>query len=194
MRRLRWLELGVLIIAGHASAVCADDVTDKINQALSAYQNHDLPGAIAALDTATTLLRQARADALKTALPAPPPGWTADPIETSEVSAMVLGGGITASRTYHNGSQQVQVQFIMDSPAVQAMGAMLNTPLANVAGMKTVVVAGRTVTYAAADNSYLTLVGGKILARVNGSEGTPEPSVRSLVALIDFPAIEKLVR
>jgi ammonia channel protein AmtB len=194
MPRLRCLILCLMAVAALPIAARADEVTDKIDQALSAYRNHDLAGAIGALDSAATLLRQARADAFKALLPPPPPGWTADPVETNAVAAMVLGGGITADRTYHNGDQQVQVQIVSDSPLMQAMASMLNTPLAAVAGAKTVVVAGRSVTYVSGDNSYMTLVAGKVLVKVNGSQGTPEPSVRSLVALIDFAAIEKLAK
>ena len=116
MRLLCCVPLFLLISAGHPSLVRADEVTDQINQALAAYQKHDLPTAVAALEVAASLLRQARADALKTALPPAPPGWNADQIETGAAAAAMLGVGTTVSRTYHNGDQQVEVQIITDSP------------------------------------------------------------------------------
>ena len=55
----------MLIIIATASGARADDVTDQINEALKAYQNHDTQTAVAALDGAANLLRQARAEGLK---------------------------------------------------------------------------------------------------------------------------------
>src|SRR5690242_7730585 len=106
--RLRLLALPVMLAV--APVARADDVTDQINEALKAYQNHDTQTAIAALDAASNLLRQGRADALKKLLPAVPPGWNADDAESSAVSVAMLGGGVTASRAYHNGNQRVEVQ------------------------------------------------------------------------------------
>ena len=172
----------------------ADDVTDQINEALKAYQGHDTQTAIAALDAAANLLRQARADGLKKLLPAVPPGWTADEAEASAVGAAMLGGGTTASRTYHNGSQRVEVQIVADSPMLQGMAALLGSPFAAAGGMKTVVVGGRRMSFNADDNSYMTMVADKIIVKVDGSKETPDPTLKSFIGAIDFAAIEKLAR
>src|SRR5689334_15025405 len=103
--RIAVLLLGIVAVSGAR----ADDVTDQINEALKAYQNHDTQTAIAALDAASNLMRQTRANGLKRLLPAAPPGWTADAAESTAVSVAMLGGGITASRAYHNGDQRVEV-------------------------------------------------------------------------------------
>lgn len=189
------LHLGVLavlaVIAG-APAARADDVSDQIAKASAAWAAHDSQGALTALETAANLLRQARADALKALLPLPPPGWTAKPSETSAVGAEMLGGGISASRTYNNGTQRVQVQITTDSPMLQGMAALISSPLASASGVKTVMIGGRPMSYTASDNGYMTLVNGKIIVKVNGSTDTPEPVLRSFVATIDFDAVEKL--
>src|ERR1700734_2557480 len=96
LRPRYWLAAVLVVVA--ASGTRADDVTDQINEALKAYQNHDTQTAVAALVAAANLLRQSRADALKKLLPPVPSGWTADNAETSAVGAAMLGGGITASR------------------------------------------------------------------------------------------------
>jgi hypothetical protein len=192
--RLRQGMAAVLLIAASASGAHADDVTDQINEALKAYQNHDTQTAMAALDAASNLLRQARAEGLKKLLPAAPPGWTADNSESTAVGAAMLGGGTTASRTYHNGSQRVEVQIIADSPMLQGMAALLNSPLAAMGGMKTVVVNGRRMSYNDSDNSYMTLVVDKVIVKVDGNKDTPEPTLKSFVGAIDFAAIEKLAR
>src|SRR5690348_7767903 len=113
MRLHHWAAACVLIAAG-VPVARADDVADQINEALKAYQNHDAQTAIAALDAAANLLRQVRADALKKLLPPPLSGWTADDAEGSAVGAAMLGGGTTASRKYHNGDQQVEVEILAD--------------------------------------------------------------------------------
>ena len=182
-----------LLFAAAIAGARADDVTDQINEALKAYQNHDTPTAIAALDAAANLLRQSRADALKKVLPQPPAGWTADDAEASAVGAAMLGGGITASRTYHNGNQQVEVQIMADSPMLQGMAALLASPFAAASGMKTVVVGGRRLSYTENDNSYMGLVADKVIVKVEGSKDTPDATLKSFIGTIDFAGIEKLM-
>jgi hypothetical protein len=184
--------LVLLAVVAGVPAARADDVSDQIDKAAAAWRAHDGQGAIAALDAAANLLRQARADELRTLLPLPPPGWTADPVETSAVSAAMLGGGTSASRTYHDGAQHVEVQITTDSPMLQGMAALIGSPLAAASGVKTVMIGGRPVSYTESDNGYMALIGGKIIVKVDGSKDTPEPTLRSFVASIDFDAMEKL--
>jgi len=192
MRLLACMPLVLIISVGCPLPGHADDVTDQINQALAAYQKHDIPSAVAALDAASNLLRQARADALKVMLPPTPPGWSADPIDTTAAAAAMLVVGTTVSRTYHKGDQQVEVQIITDSPVLQGMAAMINTPLGAVAGMKTVVIGGRPMSYISNDNSFMALVAGKTIVKVTGNQGTSESTLKGFIAAVDFAALEKL--
>ena len=184
----------MLIIIATASGARADDVTDQINEALKAYQNHDTQAAVAALDGAANLLRQARAEGLKKLLPPVPPGWTADTAEATAVGSAMLGGGTTASRTYHNGPQQVEVQIMANSPMLQGMAVLLGSPFAAAGGLKTVVVDGRRLSYSDNDNSYMRLVADKVIVKIEGNKDTPDPSLKSFVGAIDFAQIEKLVQ
>ena len=193
MRLRPWL-IALPIMLATAPVARADDVTDQINEALKAYQNRDTQTAIAALDAATNLLRQGRADALKKLLPPVPPGWTADDAESTAIGVALLGGGTTASRTYHNGKQRVEVQIIADSPMLQGMAALIGSPLAAAGGMKTVVVGGRRMSYTDNDNSYMTVVADKVIVKFDGNKDTPEPTLKSFIAAMDFAAIEKLLR
>jgi hypothetical protein len=187
--------IAALMLVVAATAVArADDVTDQINEALKAYQNHDTQTAIAALDTAENLLRQARADALKKLLPAVPSGWSADNVESTAVGVAMMGGGTTASRTYHNGGQQVEVEIMADSPMLQGLAALLGSPFAAAGGMKTAVIGGRRMSYTENDNSYMALVADKVIVKVSGNKATPDPTLKSFVEAIDFADIEKLVR
>jgi hypothetical protein len=185
---------GLLLGVATATGAAADDVTDQINEALKAYQNHDMQAALAALDAATNLMRQVRAESLKTLLPPVPPGWTADDPESSAIGVALLGGGTTANRVYHNGSQRVEVQIMADSPMLQGLAAVLSSPLAAVGAMKTVVVGGRRMSYAADENSFMALVAEKVIVKIEGGKDTPEPTLKSFIGAIDFAAIEKLAR
>ena len=190
--RLRHGMIWLLAMLACAPAARADDIADQIEKARADWAKHDGQGTLAALDAAGALLRQQRADALKAVLPGAPPGWTGDPAETSTVSAAMLGGGTTASRTYHEGDKQVDVEIMTDSPMLQGMAALINSPLAASAGVQTVVVGGRNLSYTPSDNNFMALVGDKIIVKVEGNKQTPEPTLRSFVATIDFDAVEKL--
>ncbi|MDR3539089.1 MAG: hypothetical protein P4L71_21525 [Acetobacteraceae bacterium] len=190
-RHMAWLATASLALLASQGAR-ADAVTEQLDKAAAAYQQHDVPGTIAALDVATTLLRQGRADALQALLPSPPPGWSADPAETSSLSAAMLGGGTSATRTYHHDDQQVVVQFTADSPMLQSVATLISGPLAESAGIRTVMVGGRALGYTLKDNGYITLVADKVVVKIDGNTAVPEPVLRSFVAAIDFDAIEKL--
>jgi hypothetical protein len=192
LRPRHWLAAVLMVVA--ACPTRADGVTDQINEALKAYQNHDTQTAIAALDAAGNLLRQSRADKLKALLPSVPPGWTADDAQSSAVGVALLGGGITASRAYRNGSQRVEVQIITDSPMLQAIAALLRSPLGEVGGMQTVVVGGRRMSYTENDPSYTTLVADKVIVKIDGNSATPDATLKSFIGAIDFDAMEKLAR
>lgn len=192
--RLRHVVLVLLACVAGIPVARADDVSDQIDKAGAAWRAHDTKGAISALEAAANLLRQARAETLKSVLPLPPPGWTADPAETSVVGVAMLGGGTSASRTYHNGAQRVQVQITTDSPMLQGIAALISGPLAAASGVKTVMIGGRPAGYTESDNGYMALVSDKVIVKVDGSKDTPEPTLRSFVAAIDFDAVEKLAR
>ena len=188
-----WRALAILLSGiALAPASRADDVTDQVNEALKAYQNHDTQTAIAALDAAANLLRQSRADALKKLLPPPPPGWTADAPESTAVSVAMLGGGVTASRAYHNGDQRVVVQIMADSPMLQTVVALFNSPLGAIGGMRTVVIGGRRMSFNDNDHSYTALIADKVIVRIEGDAGTPDLTLKSFIDIIDSAAVEKL--
>jgi hypothetical protein len=188
-----WIAV-LLLVAATMSGARADDVTDQINEALKAYQNHDTQTAVAALDAAANLMRQARADGLKKLLPPTPPGWSADEAQSTAVGVAMLGGGIAANRAYHNGDQRVEVQIVTDSPVLQGMAALIGSPLATMGGMKTVVIGGRRMSYTESDHSYMTVVADKVIVRLEGNADTPDATLKSFIGAIDFAAIEKLAR
>jgi hypothetical protein len=182
------LAAGLSIALGTVEAR-ADDITDQINEALKAYQNHDLATAAAALDAASNLLRQAKAETWKRMLPEPLPGWTAQDAESTSVATAMLGGGTSVSRTYRAAGQSVDISFIADSPIMAGIGTLLNSGLMTGGDAKLLIVDGRKVTFNKNDNSYVT-VAGKVLVTVKG-HGVDDATLRSYWKAIKFADLEK---
>lgn len=182
--------LAAAFLVVSAGNVKADDVTDQINQALQAYEKHDLATAASALDAAGRLLRQSAADNWKAALPAPLTGWTASDADSVIVAAAILGGGVQVSRTYQKGDLSVEISLIVDSPVMQSVGGLLNSGIFNGDDSKLVVIDGRKTTYAKSEHSYTT-VAGKALITVKG-ETVDDATLRSYLKAINFAEIEKM--
>lgn len=181
------------ILAG-ASTVRADDVTDQINEALVAYQKKDIPTAVAALDAAANLLRQARADVFRKLLPEPAAGWEADEPEVNVLPAVAMGVGSTVSRRYRKDDDQVTLEISVDGPMVQGMGAMLNSPMLAATGAKQVVIGGKRMAFIKDDNAYFMLVANRVLVKVSGSRGTPDAALRAYAGAVDTAALENSLR
>lgn len=184
------LTLSLLIAVAPLLPARADDVTNQINEALTAYGRKDLPTAIAGLEAALNLLRQSRADAYGALLPAAPQGWTADDVETISLGVAMAGGGTGATRTYHKGNDTVTVSILADSPLLQAVSAFVSSGLAAIGGMRTQIVNGRRSIYMKDDGAFTTVVGDRILVRVEG-RGQSEDTLKQFLAAMDFTAVEK---
>ncbi len=192
MRMLSVVVASSVLLAPLASR--ADEVADQIKEALSAYQNQDLSTALAALDAATSLMRQQRADAWKAFLPAPPAGWTADDAQVSTAGPVMFGGGTGASRQYRKGDQRVDVTVLTNSPLLQGVGAVLSNIAAATGGARVLVLKGHRMVYLKDDNSFTALIADKVMVKVAGSVATTEESLRQFISLIDFAGLEKLAR
>ena len=186
----RILALPLLLSAVLTIPAKADDVMDQINEALTAYGKKDVPTAIAGLEAALNLLRQARADSYGKLLPAPPAGWTADDVETVAAGLAALGGGTGASRKYHKGDDSVTVSILADSPMIQVLSAFASSGMAAMAGARTQIVNGRRTVYMKDEGSFSAIVGDRIVVRIEG-RGLPEATLRQFLTAVDFTAVEK---
>jgi hypothetical protein len=186
-----WIVTLSLVIAfAQSPPARADDVTEQINEALTAYNRKDLPTAIAGLEAALNIIRQSRADAYGAQLPAPPAGWKADAVETISAGVAMVGGGTGASRVYHKGNDTVTVQILADSPMMQAMSTLASNGMAAMGGMRTQIVNGRRTLYIKDDGAFMTFVGDHIMVRVEG-KGQPEETLKQFLTAVDFAAVEK---
>jgi hypothetical protein len=186
----RVLLVSLVVAAAPLLPAHADDVTDQVHEALTAYDKKDLPTAIAGLEAAVNLMRQMRADTYGTLLPAAINGWTADPVETIAAAVAMAGGGSGASRKYHKGNAVVTVSILADSPLLQAMSALASSGLAAMGGMRTEIVNGHRTLYLKDDGAFNAFIGDRILVRVEGKD-QPEDTLKQFLTAVDFAAVEK---
>ena len=128
MKMLQKSILIALVCAGLPLVASADDIDDAIKAATEHYKAGELSKAIAQLDYASTLIRQEKGEQVKQAFPAAPSGWEAEDAEAEVAGAAMFGGGISASRSYYNDEQRIEMQLMMDSPMLQAFSMMLSNP------------------------------------------------------------------
>ena len=172
----------------------ADDVTDQIDEAIKAYEKQDYNTAITALDSASTLVRQKKAETVTKLLPEAPDGWEADEPTSSAAGAGMFGGGISAERMYHrniDGKQQsVRVNITSDSPMLQAMSMMFSNPMFMGQDNKLIVINGQKAIANERENSLTAMVANKVLVKVDGPKGVDQAELKGFFQAIDFKGIE----
>jgi hypothetical protein len=124
----------------------ADEVMDSINEAVRSYKDGKFTEAVGSLDYASQLIRQKRSEMLKTLLPEPLPDWTAENASSETAGLAMLGGILSAKRTYRKGASRVTIE-ITDSAALQSIMAMFS-------------------------NFMFTTTGGGKLKRIGGQKAT----------------------
>jgi hypothetical protein len=138
--------LTAIVLALAASGLKADEVTDAIAQGTSAYKSGDLTEAGSQLKYAAGLIAQQKAKAVTAVFPDALSGWSAGKITSSSAGGM-MGGGISANRTYQKDASKISIELVMDSPMLQSMMGMINNPsvitmsggkLINIQGHKTI--------------------------------------------------------
>ena len=125
MRKAFYFLLMLLLPVSCSLTVHADEVVDTIDEASKAYQEGKYTEAVESLDYASGLIRQKRAEMLKTLLPEPLPDWTGDAVSSEATGLAILGGILSAKRTYRNGTSRVTIE-ITDSPALQGIMSMFS--------------------------------------------------------------------
>ena len=172
----------------------ADDVTDQIQEALTAYEKKDLNTAAIALDAASKLIRQQQAEKIANLLPAPLDGWRVRDRGRRSGGGAIFGGGVQAKREYQRARERVTVTLASNSPMLQAMTMMMTNPAFQSGGMKLVIMGGRKVMQNERDNSLQTIVANKMLVNVKGNRSAEPAAVKDYFKAIDFDALEKEAR
>lgn len=177
--------LSVLVLA---LPVRADEVSDNLKTAAAAYEAGNYSEALQAVDYAGQLIRQKKSEAVAALLPAGPSGWQAEEAQTEAAAAALMGGMVTAKRTYTKGDSSVTIQIQSDSPLLQTYGMMFSNPaLLAGSGAKLETIKGQrvAVTYRASDKAgdIKAVVDNRYVVTVEGNGVTKEELVSFIVAL-----------
>ena len=118
-----------LTMAGVLTMAQADDVTETVSEAMSAYKKGNYTQAIDDLSYALELIKQKKGEGIKAYLPEALPGWKAGEATTQTAGTAMMGGGTIVSRRYTKGNSNVEVQIITDSPMMQTVAMMMGNPM-----------------------------------------------------------------
>ncbi|MFT3831189.1 MAG: hypothetical protein QM691_15945 [Opitutaceae bacterium] len=130
------------------ASVRADDVTDNLDAAKEAYDAGNYSQAITSLEAANQFIRQKKAELVAKLLPDAPKGWEAAEAQTEAAATSMLGGGVTATRSYSRGESNVNIKIQSDS-AVMQYAMMFNNPMMLAAsGAKLETINGQSVSVA----------------------------------------------
>lgn len=184
---MRSIALAALLSAAFlATPALADDVSDAIGEAKTAYDAGDLSKAKQSLDVATQLVAQKQADGLAKLLPEPPSGWTAEAADTTGGLGSFLGGGLIVKRTYVKGETDVTVQLMANSPLLGSLAPLFsNVQMLGGLG-KVFRQKGRAAVLTT--EGQIQMVLGKSYLTIEGS--APEADKRAILDLVDVAGVE----
>ena len=195
MVAMRWWLMLVAGIACASPQARADDVLDELDRARRTYEQHDFGAAADAAETATKLIRQAQAEAWKSMLPEPLPGWTADEAKSDSVAPVLFVGGTSTTRLYRRGADTVEIAIVTGFPLImQGIGPLLASGLLSGGETRLVIIDGQKATYTKGDNAYNLMVSDKALVRVKGSRGVDDNTLRSYLRAMKIGEIGKAAR
>ena len=146
-----------------ASAALADDVTEVVEDAMQAYEDGDIKGAVSDLKFAVELLNQMASAGPEKYLPEPLDGWEMELDRESGAAMAMMGGGTFAGGVYTNDDgDEFTVQIMAGGPLVTSMGAMF--------GMATQgkLVRIQRQKFSIGDDDIKGMVGDNVLVQIEG--------------------------
>lgn len=168
--------------------VAADEFTDVVESALSAYAEGDVAGAREELDYAMKLLTALKAESLATFLPEAPAGWTKTEVDAdaggSGAAMALFGGGTVAAATYEGNGVDFTLTLLANSPMVSGIAAMVSG-LGAVGGGKTQRI--QRTQFMINDGEIQGVVGERVLLTASGS-AAPE-DVLAIIETMDLRAL-----
>ena len=181
------------------SGVCfADEVTDNLDTAKSAYEAGKYSESIQALDYAGSLIRQKKGEAVVKLLPPAPKGWIAEEGESESSGSAMMGGIVGAKRVYRRDGAdgRVTIQIQSDSPLLQSYGMMFANPmLLTASGAKLETIKGQkcAVTFknGGKNGDIKAVVDSRYMITIDGDELTRDELV-SFAKAIDYSALSAL--
>jgi hypothetical protein len=192
MKVKRLTALLITTIAG-SFFLYADEVTDTINEALSAYEKGDTVQATEDLNYALELIRQQKGNRLKSFLPEPLSGWKAGEVETESMGAAMMGGGMMLHRNYHKDNAEIAIEIVTDSPLIQSMSMMFSNPMFAAGKLKRIHKQKAIIEYNANQHAgkLSMMVDNRILITIKG-RNVSENDLIAYAKAIDIEGMKKL--
>jgi hypothetical protein len=180
--------LAAALLVAAALPAAADEFTETVDSALSAYRENDIKGAREELDYAVKLLDAMKSASLAKFLPAALPGWTRQEAsqgdaEGAGMAMAMFGGGTTASASYTDGTADMTITLIADSPMVSGLGAIF-TGMAG-AGGKPIRI--KRTQFTMNEGDLQGVVDNKVMVSVSGSASLEQKQAQ--LEAMDFEAL-----
>lgn len=169
------------------TVAAADEVSDTLKSALTAYEEGDVQYALEELEYAKQLMQSMKTADLAKFLPEAPDGWTREVSTEMNAGMAMFGGGAGAEATYSDGTEEFTITIMADNPMVGALSGMMTN--AGLMGMKLERV-GRQK-YLNQDGELSGIVDGRILIQASGAD--PEV-MKPLLSEIDHRGLEDFGR
>ena len=187
---LSYISLTTLLLS---TTILADDITDTMEEAMSAYKKGDYVQAKEDLTYVMELLKQKKGETIQGFLPEALDGWTAEKAKSENAGSGMLGGGSTTSRTYTKNKSKIVISVVTDSPLLQGLGSLLGNPMFNSGGkLKRINREKATIKYNEKNKSgdVTIMLDKRFLVTVEGSKVTEDELVEYAKA-IDFKKIKE---
>lgn len=181
--------LGLAAGALPATMAAADEVTDALDSARTAWEEGDVSYAIDELDYARQKMMESRTDALVAWLPEPPDGWTLDVDTEMSASMAMMGGGVGAEATYEGPDGHITMTLIADNPMVASLGAMVGN--AAMLGHKIERVGREKFMVDEEGGSVQGVIDNRILIQAEGQETAP---MLELIGTMDLKGLSDFGR
>ncbi|MFC3126307.1 hypothetical protein ACFOD4_14665 [Pseudoroseomonas globiformis] len=190
------LAVPLLLCAG---PLRADDISEGLERARELYEKGDIAGAVTEVNFALNGLHQKRAAAYAALFPAAPQGWTlgeADDAAGNALAAQMLGGGVMVEREYTKGDEQViKATVIVDSPLIQALGAMASNPAMMGAGARRIRIGNDNAILqreSGSEDAEMTLVRGNVAVKLEATGVKDNDTLTALIKRFDLARLSNL--
>jgi len=190
LKTLTYLSIATMLLS---SNIMADDITDTMEDAMSAYKEGNYVQAQEDLTYAMELLKQKKGETIQGFLPDALDGWKAEEAKSESAGSGMLGGGSTTSRTYTKDKSKIVISVVADSPLLQGLGSLLGNPMFNSGGkLKRINREKATIKYNTKQKSgdITIMLDKRFLITVEGSKVTEDELVEYAKA-IDFKKIKE---
>jgi hypothetical protein len=165
----------------------ADETSDAIAAAQSAYAAGNLKATTEALQAASRAIAVAKGVLLNAALPPAPDGWTREDNTSIAEDFAAIGGGTGAEANYAAADgTTITINIMTESPIVNGMMGMFATEQMMALMGKVVELPG--IKMIEQENSLLGIVDGRLLVQIDGA---PVDQLLPLASQIDFEALAR---